>query len=146
MYSKRTYIPLYKHEYIKDAAVESEEERIESSSPADIPIYIREISKTYDKNNLAVYNVSFGVDIGEIFCLLGTNGAGKTTTFSTMTSQIVANKGDVRISNIDVVTQYSQARRLIGIVYSLCLCVVYVVYIYIYIYIYRLLPPKNVSL
>ena len=95
----------------------AEEERIENSSPDEIPIYIHKISKSYDNKNLAVYNVSFGVNMGEIFCLLGTNGAGKTTTFNTMTSQIVANKGDVRIWNIDVVNHYNKARRLIGILY-----------------------------
>ena len=70
--------------------------------------------------------------MGEIFCLLGTNGAGKTSTFNTMTSQIVANKGDVRIWNIDVVNHYNKARRLIG-------NSIYNIY-------YRLLPTKNMSI
>ena len=127
IYSRNQALPGYKYEYIRDSDVAKEEERIESSNPGEIPIYVQSISKSHDKKNLAICNVSFGVNLGEIFCLLGTNGAGKTTTFSTMTNQIIANRGAVRINNCDVVSRYSDIRRLIGNKY---------IYMYICIYIY----------
>jgi len=37
---------------------------------------------------MAVEKVSFGLDAGECFALLGVNGAGKTTTFKSLTNEI----------------------------------------------------------
>ena len=38
---------------------------------------------------LAVEKISFGLDYGECFALLGVNGAGKTTTFKMLTTEIL---------------------------------------------------------
>ena len=38
------------------------------------------------KNLVAVENISFGLEAGECFALLGVNGAGKSTTFKTLTN------------------------------------------------------------
>ena len=42
---------------------------------------IRKVFTNGNKNKVAVKRVSFNIEEGECFTLLGTNGAGKTTTF-----------------------------------------------------------------
>lgn len=63
---------------------------------------------------LAVENISFGLDYGECFCLLGVNGAGKTTTFKSLTNDVSKTSGSVTINGLDVQNQFSQVRKLIG--------------------------------
>jgi ABC-2 type transport system ATP-binding protein len=49
---------------------------------------------------LAVDNVSFDIQEGEIFSLLGPNGAGKTTTISMLSTLLAPTSGDARIQRI----------------------------------------------
>ena len=57
---------------------------------------VENITKKYG-DNVAVNNLSFTVDTGEIFGLLGENGAGKTTTFRIIMGLIDANEGKVTL-------------------------------------------------
>lgn len=57
---------------------------------------VENITKKYG-DNVAVNNLSFTVDAGEIFGLLGENGAGKTTTFRIIMGLIDANEGKVTL-------------------------------------------------
>lgn len=50
----------------------------------------------------AVRKVSFGVNYGECFALLGTNGAGKTTTFKCLTGEIKPTSGTIKILDVDI--------------------------------------------
>jgi len=59
---------------------------------------VENITKYYGKN-LAVDNLSFTVNQGEIFGLLGANGAGKTTTFRIIMGLLEANKGNVTLND-----------------------------------------------
>ena len=61
-------------------------------------------------------DVSFGVNFGEVFCLLGVNGAGKTSTFKSLTNEIKPTSGQLSIGDFDMGDrgQFSSARRLIG--------------------------------
>lgn len=43
---------------------------------------------------MAVDNLSFGINKGEVFGLLGVNGAGKTTTFKMLAGEIVSTSGE----------------------------------------------------
>ena len=43
-------------------------------------IEINELTKRYDNGVLALDHVTYEIEPGEIFCLLGANGAGKSTT------------------------------------------------------------------
>jgi len=63
-----------------------------------------------------VKKVSFGLEYGECFALLGVSGAGKTTTFKCLTGEEIPTTGDVRINGYDVTTRegFDNARRLIG--------------------------------
>lgn len=56
------------------------------------------ISKSYG-SNLAVDNLSFTVNNGEIFGLLGANGAGKTTTFRMIMGLLECDKGNITLDD-----------------------------------------------
>jgi ABC-2 type transport system ATP-binding protein len=64
----------------------------------------------------ALDGVSLSVAQGEFFGLLGPNGAGKTTLISILAGLTRADSGSVRILGHDVVTDYSAARRALGVV------------------------------
>src|SRR5438093_3475295 len=63
---------------------------------------------------LAVDDVSFTVDKGEIVGFLGLNGAGKTTTMRILTSYLPATSGVARVAGYDVMMQSMEVRRNIG--------------------------------
>lgn len=63
---------------------------------------------------LAVENISFGLDYGECFALLGVNGAGKSTTFKSLTRDIVPTGGEVQIAGYNILDNFDEARKLIG--------------------------------
>jgi len=78
-------------------------------------IEARGLTKRYG-NLLAVDNIDFNVDDGEIFGFLGPNGAGKTTTVMMLTTFLEPSAGDVRIHGYDIARQSLSARTLMGIV------------------------------
>jgi len=63
---------------------------------------------------LAVERVSFGLNVGECFALLGVNGAGKSTVFKSLTGEVVPTAGQIQIQGIDAVKDFGKVRRLIG--------------------------------
>ncbi len=63
---------------------------------------------------VAVRDVSFKVEPGEIVGFLGPNGAGKTTTMRVLTSFMPASKGRVKVAGFDVARESMSARRSIG--------------------------------
>ncbi|HEX6795243.1 MAG TPA: ABC transporter ATP-binding protein, partial [Casimicrobiaceae bacterium] len=64
----------------------------------------------------ALLGVDLAVAQGEFFGLLGPNGAGKTTLISILAGLTRADRGHVRILGHDVVSEYRDARRLLGVV------------------------------
>ncbi len=51
---------------------------------------------------VAVSDLSFSVDKGECFALLGVNGAGKTTTFKSLSAEIEPTFGQIVIKSFDL--------------------------------------------
>lgn len=70
---------------------------------------VKHITKYYGKNR-AVSDLSFNVNDGEIFGLLGENGAGKTTTFRIIMGLIESNKGEVLLDGKRI--DYSQTDKI----------------------------------
>jgi ABC-2 type transport system ATP-binding protein len=64
----------------------------------------------------ALAGVDLTVEPGEFFGLLGPNGAGKTTLISILAGLVRADAGSTRVLGHDVVADYRQARRLLGVV------------------------------
>ncbi len=70
---------------------------------------------TYGKGEVtALDDVSFRVERGEIFGLIGPDGAGKTTLFRILTSLLIPDKGEARVDGFDVVRDYREIRSRVG--------------------------------
>jgi ABC-2 type transport system ATP-binding protein len=67
---------------------------------------------------VAVDDLTFAVEHGEIFGLLGPNGAGKTTTIRMLTTQLRPTAGTARILGRDVIAEKSDVKPLIGVVFE----------------------------
>ncbi|MBC7871179.1 MAG: ABC transporter ATP-binding protein [Chitinophagaceae bacterium] len=76
-------------------------------------IEVQNLTKRYG-NYLAVDNISFEAQPGEILGLLGPNGAGKTTTMRVLTGFLPPNGGKISIAGFDVLTDSMQVRRQVG--------------------------------
>jgi ABC-type multidrug transport system ATPase subunit len=78
-------------------------------------IHVSHLSKKY-KNFLAVDNLSFTVNRGEIYGFLGQNGAGKSTTIRMLLSLIKPTSGEIRIFDKDLSTNRVEILSKIGAV------------------------------
>ena len=76
-------------------------------------IQVQNISKSY-KQLKAVDNVSFEVNSGELFGLIGPDGAGKTTIFRILTTLLIANEGKATVADYDVINDYKAIRNSVG--------------------------------
>lgn len=79
-------------------------------------IRIENISKSFvgDRKVSALQNISFQVEPGKIFGLIGPDGAGKTTLFRILTTLILADEGQATVQEYDVVKDYQKIRRIVG--------------------------------
>ena len=62
----------------------------------------------------ALQDISFEVNRGEIFGLIGPDGAGKTTLFRILTTLMIANSGNAWVDGFEVVSQYKEIRKRVG--------------------------------
>lgn len=78
-------------------------------------IQLAHISKTYKGSSLPAVNaISFDVDKGELFGLIGPDGAGKTTLFRILTTVILPSSGQASVCGHDCVTEYQAIRNKVG--------------------------------
>lgn len=76
-------------------------------------IKVEGLTKRYPRT-LAVDNVSFEVEKGQIVGFLGPNGAGKTTTMRVLTCFLPASEGRCEVAGFDVTTQSMEVKKRIG--------------------------------
>jgi ABC-2 type transport system ATP-binding protein len=76
-------------------------------------IEVENLTKRYGPT-LAVSDVSFAVQKGEILGFLGPNGAGKTTTMRVITGYLPPTRGRVRVDGYDVAEEPLEAKRRTG--------------------------------
>ncbi|MCE4614100.1 MAG: ATP-binding cassette domain-containing protein [Desulfurococcales archaeon] len=86
-----------------------------NSSNDDCIISVKDLTKVYDQFT-AVDHISFCVKRNEIFGFLGPNGAGKTTTVRMLVGLTKITLGKARIDSYDIVKEYKDVRRIIGVV------------------------------
>ena len=76
-------------------------------------IEVNNISKHYGKVK-AFQNVSFSVEEGEIFGLIGPDGAGKTSMYRILCSLLLPNEGSASVCGYDVVNGMKEVRKRVG--------------------------------
>ncbi len=83
--------------------------------PANV-IEVDNLRYTYGGNKYAVDEISFNVEKGEVFGILGRNGAGKTTTIRILTTLLKRTSGDVKVLGMDPGNAENRLRSRIGVV------------------------------
>lgn len=87
-------------------------------------VEVLKISHTYPSSKRgqegyqALKDVSFSVQAGEIFGLLGPNGGGKTTLFKILSTLLQASQGTARIFGKDIKVEPHEVRRSLGIAFQ----------------------------
>ena len=76
-------------------------------------IEVRELTKSYGPT-LAVDQVTFDADAGEVVGFIGPNGAGKTTTMRILTCYLTADAGNATVVGYDVLEHPIEVRKNVG--------------------------------
>lgn len=87
--------------------------RVQITINMNTPISIKKISKSYGKTQ-ALQSVSFDVNAGEIFGLIGPDGAGKTTLFRILVTLLLPDEGRAEVLGLDVVKDFKKIRQKVG--------------------------------
>ena len=78
-------------------------------------VSVRNIKKTYNKGKVvALRDLSFDVEEGEIYGIIGPDGAGKTSLFRILTTLLLADSGTASVDGLDVLANYKEIRKRIG--------------------------------
>lgn len=78
-----------------------------------IAVSVQNINKKYG-NIQALNNVSFEVEQGEIYGIIGPDGAGKTSLFRILTTLLLTDSGSATVDGLDIIKDYKQIRSRIG--------------------------------
>jgi len=78
-------------------------------------IEIQSLKKTYDTGEEALKGINLVIPEGSFFGLLGPNGAGKTTTIGILTGLVNKTSGNAKIMGYDVIKNFKESRRSIGL-------------------------------
>lgn len=76
-------------------------------------VSVQNLKKSYG-NVQALRGLTFDVNEGEIYGIIGPDGAGKTSLFRILTTLLLANEGAATVDGLDVVKNYKQIRKQIG--------------------------------
>ena len=74
---------------------------------------IRDVSKSYG-DVLALEGISFRVERGELFGLIGPDGAGKTSLFRILTTLLLPDEGTATVEGFDVDGDFREIRKITG--------------------------------
>jgi len=78
-----------------------------------LSIRVEHLSKSYD-SVLALNEISFEIEKGELFGFIGPDGSGKTPLFRILTSLLVPQSGTAIVEELDIVRDYKKLRPLLG--------------------------------
>jgi len=76
-------------------------------------ISVQDIKRSYGKVK-ALKGLSFEVEKGEIFGVIGPDGAGKTSLFRILATLLLADSGTASVDGNDVVNEYKEIRKKVG--------------------------------
>ena len=100
--------------------LEAQEENYKDINKNDYSVRIKNMQKIYDLNScftketLGVKNISFTVNYGECFGLLGLNGAGKTTIFKAITEEHNPTHGSIYINGLNITKHFDKVKLMFG--------------------------------
>ena len=78
-------------------------------------VSLNNLTKKYDKGAVtAVDTISFSVDKGELFGLIGPDGSGKTSIFRMLTTLLLPDGGSATVNGFDIVKDYKTIRGHVG--------------------------------
>jgi len=80
-------------------------------------VTVNNITKSYGTKKVpvkALHGISFEVDKGELFGIIGPDGAGKTSLFRILTTLLLADGGNAIVDGFDVVKDYKEIRNRVG--------------------------------
>ena len=86
----------------------------------DYAVKIKNMQKIYNNNScissptIGVKNISFTVDYGECFGLLGLNGAGKTTIFKAITEEHAPTHGSIYVNGLNIMKHFDEVKLMFG--------------------------------
>lgn len=91
-----------------------------ANNPNSYSIEVKNLKKYFKGNRgmediKAVDGISFHVEIGEVFGLLGTNGAGKTTTINILTGALLPTDGTAMVGGYNVKTDLKKIKEMISV-------------------------------
>ena len=76
-------------------------------------VEVNHVTKRYG-DKLAVNDLTFQIDQGEVVGFLGPNGAGKSTTMNMITGYLSATEGTISVAGYDILDQPKEAKKHIG--------------------------------
>lgn len=81
------------------------------------PLIIQDVVKTYGAKSAkvtALQGISFEVERGELFGLIGPDGAGKTSLIRIIATLLLPDSGNVKVDGFDTVKEYKDIRKRVG--------------------------------
>jgi len=85
------------------------------SKMTSVGVRCKSLTKTYQKGGVkAVDHVSFEIEKGELFGLIGPDGAGKTSIFRMLTTLLLPDEGSAEVDGLDIVKDYKAIRSTVG--------------------------------
>lgn len=81
-------------------------------------IEVKNLTKIFENNFVAVNDISFSVKKGEVFAFLGPNGAGKTTVIRMLTTLLHPSSGEVLFDGKNALLDKDKTRRMFSIVFQ----------------------------
>ena len=79
-----------------------------------LAIEVNNLTKKF-KEKTAVNGISFQINKGELFALLGTNGAGKTTTIKMISTLILPTSGEIKVEGLDVIKDRQKIKEIVNV-------------------------------
>ena len=85
----------------------------------DFAVKIKNCQKIYNNNccskpTIGIKNISFTVEYGECFGLLGLNGAGKTTIFKSITEEHAPTHGSIYVNGQNILKNFDEVKLMFG--------------------------------
>ena len=90
---------------------------VKSPSLGDGGVVVNNLVKTYGKKKdlvKALTGISFEVEKGELFGIIGPDGAGKTSLFRILTTLLLPDEGNATVGGLDIVKDYKTIRQRVG--------------------------------